>query len=109
MNAQFKRGVLELCVLALLHKQDRYGFELASVVSESVHMSEGTVYPLLKRIKDERLVETYLQESSEGPARKYYRLTDAGRIKCREMAKEWREFAREVDKILEEVEESDAG
>ncbi len=53
MNAQMKRGILELCVLAMLHKKDCYGFELVSMVSETVHMSEGTVYPLLKRIKDD--------------------------------------------------------
>lgn len=103
MNAQFKRGVLELCVLALLHKQDCYGFELVSMITESVHMSEGTVYPLLRRIRDEKLVETYLQESSEGPARKYYRLTESGRKKCRELAREWRDFSAGVNQLIEEV------
>ena len=98
-----KRGILELCVLAMLHKKDCYGFELVSMVSETVHMSEGTVYPLLKRIKDDKMVETYLQESPEGPARKYYRLASLGRLKYMELAQEWREFSTAVDKLLEEV------
>ena len=101
MNAQFKKGVLELCVLALLKRKDCYGFELVSSVSHSISMSEGTVYPLLKRLKDDDLLTTYLTESPEGPPRKYYRLTEYGGARYEYMLGEWREFCHGVDDIIE--------
>lgn len=101
MNAQFKKGVLELCVLALLDRKDCYGFELVNQISESISMSEGTVYPLLKRLRDDSLLSTYLQESTEGPPRKYYRITDSGRTRFGQMRVEWREFCHNVDHIIE--------
>ncbi|MDR0396187.1 MAG: PadR family transcriptional regulator [Oscillospiraceae bacterium] len=100
MNVQLKKGVLELCVLALLDQKDCYGFELVSLVSTSVGMSEGTIYPLLKRLRDEDLLTTYLRESSEGPPRKYYRITSEGRDRCQEMLRAWRGFSAGVDKLL---------
>ena len=75
MNVQFKKGVLELCVLALLDKQDRYGYELVQLISEQIQISEGTIYPLLRKLTQEEYFTTYLQESTEGPPRKYYQLT----------------------------------
>lgn len=101
MNAQFKKGVLELCVLALLDRKDCYGFELVNQISYSISMSEGTVYPLLKRLRDDSLLSTYLQESTEGPPRKYYRITDSGHIRYAQMRDEWREFCHGVDDIIE--------
>lgn len=101
MNAQFKKGVLELCVLALLARKDCYGFELVGQVSHSIAMSEGTVYPLLKRLRDDHLLTTYLQESSEGPPRKYYRITDTGRDRFGQMLSEWRSFCHNVEDIIE--------
>ncbi len=101
MNPQFKKGVLELCVLALLARKDCYGFELVSSVSRSVVMSEGTVYPLMKRLKDEGLLTTYLKESNEGPPRKYYKLTDMGRAKFARLLAEWKDFTKGVDDIIE--------
>ncbi len=98
MNPQFKKGVLELCVLALLARKDCYGFELVSSVSRSVVMSEGTVYPLMKRLKDEGLLTTYLKESNEGPPRKYYKLTGE---KFARLLAEWRDFTKGVDDIIE--------
>jgi len=100
LNAQFKKGVLELCVLALLARKDCYGFELVSAVSRSVSMSEGTVYPLLKRLRDDGLLTTYLQESNEGPPRKYYRLTEDGSRRFAELNDEWQAFVRGVDEII---------
>jgi PadR family transcriptional regulator PadR len=100
LNAQFKKGVLELCVLALLARKDCYGFELVTSVSRSVAMSEGTVYPLLKRLRDDGLLNTYLAESSEGPPRKYYKLTAQGEQKFAELLEEWRAFCKGVDDII---------
>lgn len=101
MNAQFKKGVLELCVLAALARQDCYGFELVSEISRNVAMSEGTIYPLLKRLKDDGHLLTYLRESREGPPRKYYRLTDTGRARHAQLVHEWRTFCHGVDAIIE--------
>ena len=79
MNIQFKKGVLNLCVLVLFDKQDRYGYELVQKISDQISISEGSVYPLLRRLTKEGYFTTYLQESTEGPPRKYYKLTDTGR------------------------------
>src|SRR5260370_4527687 len=79
VQVQLKKGVLELCVLALLSRADSYAYEIASRLAQGIDMGEGTIYPLMRRMQDDGLVETYLVESSAGPSRKYYRLTGAGR------------------------------
>lgn len=100
MNIQFKKGVLELCVLALLIKRDCYGYELVSDISKNITISEGTIYPLLKRLKDEGFVTTYLQESQEGPPRKYYKLTDIGWQEADALQDEWEKFVKGVNRII---------
>lgn len=89
MNAQFKKGVLELIVLAAVEQKDMYGYELVAEVSKVVNVKEGTIYPILKRLTNEHYFETYLRESTEGPPRKYYHLTAAGILHLRELEKEW--------------------
>ena len=100
MNTQFKKGVLELCALSLLTKGDCYGYELVNAISESIHITEGTIYPLMKRLKDEGCITSYLVESNEGPSRKYYSLTDVGRKKLAVQIGEWTDFYKSVNKIL---------
>ncbi|MCM3400097.1 PadR family transcriptional regulator [Oceanobacillus profundus] len=102
MNVQFKKGVLELCVLVLLDKKDRYGYELVQKISDQIDISEGTVYPLLRRLTKEGYFTTYLKESTEGPPRKYYKLTDNGRIYYQELLQEWREFTNGVNQLIKE-------
>lgn len=99
MNAQLKKGVLELCVLSRLRAADRYGYELTSAIGEEMAIAAGTLYPILKRLKDEGRVETYLVESDAGPARKYYHLTEAGHAELERQYAEWLEFANAVDKL----------
>lgn len=101
MNAQFKKGVLELCVLSKLVEADRYGYELTDAISKQMVISTGTLYLILKRLKDDAYVETYLVESGEGPARKYYHLTDKGRLYQTTLKKEWLDFVVVVQSILE--------
>lgn len=96
MNVQFKKGVLELCVLSLLKQGDKYGYELADRIGKSIGISEGTIYPLLKRLSDEGYFETYLKESQFGPARKYYRLTPRGVQMHEQLLKEWQTFVEDV-------------
>jgi PadR family transcriptional regulator, regulatory protein PadR len=102
LNVQFKKGVLELCVLVLLDKQDRYGYELVQKISDQIAISEGTVYPLLRRLTKEGYFTTYLKESSEGPSRKYYALTDEGRQYLHELLQEWEEFTNGVNQLIKE-------
>ncbi|MFD1739582.1 PadR family transcriptional regulator [Bacillus salitolerans] len=102
MNIQFKKGALELCVLALLNKQDRYGYELVQKISDQIDISEGTMYPLLRRLKKDEYLTTYLQESTEGPPRKYYQLTDKGRDYLHILSDEWKLFSDGVNQIIKE-------
>ncbi|HIR35983.1 MAG: PadR family transcriptional regulator [Faecalimonas sp.] len=100
MNAQFKKGALELCVLAILSEGDCYGYDLVTQISEHISITEGTIYPLLRRLKDDGQVETYLQESSSGPPRKYYRITEHGREVLASSTQEWNDFVAGVYSIL---------
>src|SRR3954467_13998263 len=102
MNIQFKKGVLNLCVLVLLDKQDRYGYELVQKISDQISISEGSVYPLLRRLTKEGYFTTYLKESTEGPPRKYYSLTDLGRSYLIEQLAEWKSFNEGVNNLIEE-------
>jgi PadR family transcriptional regulator PadR len=97
---QLRKGVLEMCVLALLVREDGYAYDIASRLAEGIGMGEGTIYPLMRRMQSDGLVKTYLKESSSGPPRKYYQLTKAGRAAFVEYAAEWRGFAADVAKIL---------
>ncbi len=101
MNIQFKKGVLELCALALLTKKNRYGYELVNEISKNVLISEGTIYPLLRRLKNEGYVTTYLEESAGGAPRKYYKLTEKGKSMCEELKKDWYDFVEKVNTLLE--------
>jgi len=100
MNIQFKKGVLELCVLAILNKKNCYGYELVNNISKSFSISEGTIYPLLSRLKKDGYVTTYLKESKEGPTRKYYELTIQGKIELGILKTEWYTFTSAVNHIL---------
>lgn len=102
MNPQFKKGVLELIVLLSVNQKDMYGYELVTEVSKVVDVNEGTIYPLLKRLTNERYFETYLRESTEGPPRKYYRLTVAGIVYMESLAKEWKDFSKRIDEFVKE-------
>ncbi len=100
MNVQFKKGVLELCVLALVKQQDRYGYELVQRISQQIEIAEGTVYPLLRRLTQEHFFQTYLQESAEGPPRKYYQLTDKGQEYLETLQAEWQQFVEGVNVLM---------
>jgi PadR family transcriptional regulator PadR len=100
MNVQFKKGVLDLCVLAMLNDSDRYGYELASTLSEIIMISDGTVYPLLRKLASDGLVASYLQESQSGPPRNYYSLTAMGKIRLAELLEDWNNFTASVNKIV---------
>ena len=101
MNPQFKKGILELCVLSMLRKKDYYGYELVEEISEVIEISEGTLYPILRRLTEEGYFETYLKESNEGPSRKYYKITKTGKEFCKSQLKQWQEFNLKINKLID--------
>jgi PadR family transcriptional regulator PadR len=100
IEIQLKKGVLTLCVLALLNRRDSYAYEIASTLADAIDMGEGTIYPLMRRMQSDGQVETYLVESTSGPSRKYYRLTDAGRRALEAQTAEWRAFVTAVEDVM---------
>ncbi len=102
MNIQYKKGVLELCVLSLLYRKDRYGYEVSEYLSRTIDIADGTVYPILRKLKSDGLVTTYLSEESGGPPRKYYSLTELGKETYQAERAEYLAFAGSVETILEE-------
>ena len=100
---QLRKGVLDLCVLALLERQDGYAYDIASRLAEAIGMGEGTIYPLMRRMQTDGLVKTYLEESSSGPPRKYYQLTKAGHAALAAQKAEWNVFNASVAKVLSDA------
>ncbi len=101
MNIQYKKGVIELCILAILSKKDMYGYELSEYISNQIDISDGTVYPILRKLKADGLVKTYLSEDSGGPPRKYYSLTQLGKEEFENDSAEWLSFTAIVNKIIQ--------
>jgi PadR family transcriptional regulator, regulatory protein PadR len=101
--AQVRRGTLQYCVMALLAAEERYGFDLVKALADVDGMvtSEGTIYPLLSRLRRDGLVESTWRESTSGPPRRYYQLTDEGRRALTDFRREWRRFAGAVDHFLD--------
>lgn len=97
---QLRKGVLDMCVLAMLAQRDGYAYDIASRLAEGIGMGEGTIYPLMRRMQSDGLVTTYLEESSSGPPRKYYQLTKAGRAALVAQKADWTDFTASVARIL---------
>lgn len=101
LKTQLRKGAIEMCVLAILQRADSYTYELVQQLSAHMAISEGTVYPLMRRLQDEGWVQTYQQESVSGPARKYYRLSASGIEALAMMSQEWQEFVAEINSVLQ--------
>jgi PadR family transcriptional regulator PadR len=101
--AQMRRGTLQYCVLALLAEEERYGFDLVRALAsvDGMVTSEGTIYPLLSRLRRDGLVDSTWRESPTGPPRRYYRLTEAGREALAGFLREWSRFRDAVDHFVE--------
>ena len=100
MNTQFRKGVIEMCVLALIERKDMYGYEIVQSIANYTEINEGTVYPILRRLTQEQYFVTYLKESTVGPARKYYHITERGKAYLGSLKSDWNEFSKMVDQIL---------
>ncbi len=101
-ETQLRKGALSLAVLAILWPGRLYGLEILKRLDAEAGMSipEGTIYPLLNRMKTEGLVVSEWVEADAGHPRKYYSLTDAGRRRVRDMAAGWRAFSAGLDHLL---------
>jgi PadR family transcriptional regulator PadR len=99
---QLRRGVLEFCVLALLGHEEVYGFDLVRRLADvdGLVTSEGTIYPLLSRLRRDGWVSTTWRESESGPPRRYYAITPAGRHALSGFSTEWQRFRDSVDTLL---------
>lgn len=101
-TSQLRRGVLELCILEVLRKEPSYGYEIVTTLAGlgPLAANENTVYPLLRRLKADGLLETFLGESPSGPPRQYYRPTADGKKRLAALSKEWQAMSGAVAECL---------
>ena len=101
-TSQLRRGVLELCILRLLRHRPSYGYEIVTMLDAlgPLAAGENTVYPLLRRLKADRYLETFTRESPAGPPRQYYRLTADGRRRLAAIEKEWADMVQAVERAV---------
>ena len=98
MDIQLKRGMLDVCVLAVLNKGDSYGYQIIKDVSSFIDISESTLYPILKRLEASKMLMVYTKEHN-GRLRKYYQITTEGKQRISEFLNEWKEMTRIYDFI----------
>jgi PadR family transcriptional regulator PadR len=103
-NTQLRKGVLEFCILNAISGTRLYGYDIVKRLRpiEGLVISEGTIYPILSRLRKEGFLETTLQESPEGPARKYYQVTAQGRRQLETMNAVWDSLAQGIDRLRKE-------
>ncbi len=102
-RTQLRKGSLELAVLLALRQEPRYGLQLVDHLNgHGLGVSEGSIYPLLSRLRAEQKVDTEWVDPGAGHAHKYYRLTRRGRAACEAMLLAWREFAGALERVIGE-------
>lgn len=99
MAFQLGAALLDACVLAILMKEDTYGYVLTQQVREIMNISESTLYPVLRRLQKEGYLKTY-DQPFQGRNRRYYKVTEEGKIKFKEYFNEWNDYKSKVDKVL---------
>lgn len=99
MSFQLGSSLLDACVLAVLTREDAYGYILTQQVKEVMNISESTLYPVLRRLQKDGYLITY-DQAFQGRNRRYYQITTSGRAKYKEYICEWDEYKLRVDKIL---------
>jgi PadR family transcriptional regulator, regulatory protein PadR len=107
-NAQMRKGVLELCILAIIAGRDAYASDIITKLKEArLIVVEGTLYPLLTRLKNDGLTVYRWEESKSGPPRKYHQITELGMKTLSELITDWREMISSVDKIIGVTQEAE--
>ncbi len=100
-NAQMRKGVLELCILAIIAEQDAYASDIITKLKDArLIVVEGTLYPLLTRLKNDGLTVYRWEESKAGPPRKYHQITTVGLASLSELTADWRGLIKSVEKII---------
>lgn len=99
MALQLGAGIMDACVLAVLEREDTYGYILTQRVREVMTISESTLYPVLRKLQKEGYLATY-DQAFQGRNRRYYKITDKGKIKYKEYINEWNDYKIKIDKIL---------
>jgi PadR family transcriptional regulator PadR len=100
MNSQFKKGIIEMCVLHIVAQKDLYGFAVIEEVSKEIDVNENTIYPILRRLTDQEYFSTYTEPTKIGAPRKYYSITTEGKKKLEEQEHEWKQFMKGVLNLL---------
>ena len=100
MDVQLKKGVLDLCVLSIVSKAPSYGYDIYQNINAVFTISESTIYPILRKMVTEDYLQTYLEESPEGPPRKYFKITEIGLSRLRYLLDEWRTMNAHVNHII---------
>lgn len=103
-SSQLLKGVLDMCLLALISEEPCYGYEMVRKMEERglELVGEGSIYPLLSRLQKSGYIEGYMVPSGEGPRRKYYRILSEGEAKLRAWGEEWSGFVRAVERVIGE-------
>ncbi|MFV0498878.1 MAG: PadR family transcriptional regulator [Bacilli bacterium] len=101
MNTQFKKGVIEMCVLRILYTNDTYGYEIVQIISKYFSVTENTIYPILHRLTNDDFLESYYLKDSDSPRRKYYKITTAGENRYNISYTDWNEFVNRVSDLIE--------
>ncbi len=100
-NAQMRKGVLELCILSVISGEEAYASNILSALKKSeLLVVEGTLYPLLTRLKNDGLLNYRWEESTSGPPRKYYSLTDTGKEVLESLTKSWTQLSNSVNSLI---------
>ncbi len=102
MNVQLKKGVLDVCVLRLLKEEPTYGYDIYQKIHQVMPISESTIYPILRKMVQQHWVTTSLENSSEGPPRRYFKLTGLGHQMLEVFMVEWQEFQLQIQTLLGE-------
>ncbi|OYT14885.1 MAG: PadR family transcriptional regulator [Bacteroidetes bacterium 4572_77] len=106
-KAQMRKGVLELCTMAIIAEKDAYASDIIDKLKSSdLIVVEGTLYPLLTRLKNEELLQYRWEESKSGPPRKYYQLTEAGEQSLDFLKSSWNSLTQAVDQIINQEPEN---
>lgn len=100
---QLLHGVLDMCLMSIISEEPSYGYEMVSKLEQRglSLASEGSIYPLLSRLQKQGMIESYLVQSSGGPARKYYRMSAHGREVLEQWRQDWEAFRDSVNEVLD--------
>jgi len=99
MTFQLGSALLDACVLAIVDKEDAYGYSLTQQIQSVMDISESTLYPVLRRLQKANYLTTY-DQPYQGRNRRYYQITDQGRIRLLELLKEWQKYKEMIDCVL---------